>query len=327
MTFAYPYLLALPPLTILLYLLRSRDCQAISYPSIYGISQIKPTLRLLLRVPVLWSLSIASLILLSIAAARPQNITVLNEPALSRNIMLTIDVSPSMSSADVGESNANLRRIDAVKAVVREFVAARSGDRIGLVVFGGKAYLQSPLTLDHGLLGEFIDRLKDGMAGDGTAIGDGLGVSLKRLEPLAGSSKAIILLTDGSNNAGEVNPLQAAKVASELGIKIHTIGIGSSKPVVQTFPGFFGQQYRQQVEYDEPMLKEIAKLTGGVFYNAGTLSKLKEVYEEIDKLERQEGKEPEKKIAEELFFKFAAWGSACYLLFVFLTRTYFLKVP
>jgi Ca-activated chloride channel family protein len=171
-----------------------------------------------------------------------------------------------------------------------------------------------------------VKRLQVGMAGEDTAIGDGLGLSLKRIQNIPGSAKAIILLTDGVNHAGQVNPLKAAKIARDLGIKIHTIGIGTNQIINQGLPGMlFSTQ--QQAEFDEETLKKIAEITGGFYFNASSLEGLKRVYNEIDKLEKTNADDSAQRIVQELFPKAAAVALFCYLLLVLLGRSVFLKVP
>jgi Ca-activated chloride channel family protein len=213
--------------------------------------------------------------------------------------------------------------------VVAEYVRNRTQDRVGLVVFGNTAYLQSPLTNDTALVEELVNNIRPGMAGDGTAIGDGLGLALKRLKEIEGSTKAIILMTDGVNNAGQVSPLKAAQVAHDLGIQIHTIGIGAGAAPLgdQLFGGLVGIPGGPLAEFDEATLKEIARLTNGVYFNARSLEGFKDVYKEIEKLTQSEEKEPARTAVDELYLPFAVSGLVCYLLLLLLASTAFLKVP
>lgn len=328
LSFAYPVALAFPAVVLFFSRLSGPVTAAVNYPRTEFLSKISPSLRLRIRSPLLKFLTACSILCLSLAAARPQRVSVVEAQSEARNIMLSLDVSKSMEAQDFKSDSGETSRIEAVKSVVREFIAARHGDRIGVVVFGTAAYLLSPLTQDVNILLELVDRLQLGLAGDGTAIGDGLGLALKRVRELKQGSKAIILLTDGVSNSGQVNPLKAARMAKNLGIKVHTIGIGSNKPVTVRMPGdFFFQRSVQQVEFDEATLKKIAEITGGVYYNASDVAGLKRVYNEIDKLERQEDKAPQQRIAEELFMPFALIGLISYLVFLLLAKTIFLKVP
>lgn len=263
--------------------------------------------------------------MLAIAAARPRMLLIHEQKYLGRDLILTLDVSGSMKEYDFkAPGSRTLTRLDAVKLVVSEFVKERIGDRIGLVIFGSHSYVQAPLTSDHGLLVQLINLLRVGVAGDGTAIGDGLGTSLNRLKDIEGSSKAIILLTDGANNSGQVNPLQAAKIAKQLDIKIHTIGIGSGRSRRQ---GSLSSIRGAQAEFDEPMLKEIASLTGGVYFNAKDLEGLKRVYDEIDSLENRATDEPQRQDFQELFAPYA-FAAGCFLvLYLLLSETIYRKIP
>jgi Ca-activated chloride channel family protein len=322
----YPAFIFFPLLYFIRFFVFKKPRTGVPYGSIPALRSIAGGFRAKLRTPVLFLLSFSFICLLSLAAARPQIIDEVITPSESRNLMLTIDLSGSMGTVDFRSAFGQVNRLEAVKAVVSEFVRERSQDRIGLVVFGTNAFLQSPLTLDHNLLLEMLDRLQVGVAGEDTAIGDGLGLSLKRIQDIEGSSKAIILVTDGVNRTGEVNPIKAANIAKDLGVKIHTIGIGSKE---QSRQGPFGIILRggQAAEFDEATLKKIAEITGGVYHNASSLEGLKKVYNEIDKLEKTENDDPNKQIVYELFPVICLAALGIYLLLILLSRSYFLKVP
>lgn len=324
---AFPAALLLPAaLGILLLWLKpkSRAIPCASAPSLAG---VPASLRARLRTPVLGLLTISALLLAGFAAARPQRVQLLEKDDKARNIMLAIDLSQSMAANDFGGSFGRMNRLEAVKSVVRDFVAERRGDRIGLVVFGNRAFLQAPLTKDLGLVEQVVKSLEVGIAGDGTAIGDGLGLSLKRIQDLPGRSKAIILLTDGVSNAGSVNPLKAAAVAKDLGIKVHTVGVGTNAGSLSVGGGFFGLPVQSQAEFDEKTLKDVAALTGGVYFNASTLQGLQEVYKSIDSLERTVGDDAPQEETEELFPPLLVAAIVCYLSLLLLSRTVFLKLP
>jgi len=325
MMLLYPFYLLLPLGFLAAYFIRRPRIAAVLHPQIPLLQSLRPTWKARLRKPTLIVLAAFSLILFSLAAARPQFESYLTPPEMSRNLILTLDLSGSMGARDFQTNYGRTNRLEAVKSVVAEFIKARPKDRIGIVVFGTHSFLQSPLTLDHELLVEMVKRLQVGMAGEDTAIGDGLGLSLKRIQDVEGQSKAIILLTDGVNHAGEVNPLKAAQIAKDLGIKVHTVGIGSNQPMDRGGAGFLFQ--RGQPEFDEATLKKIAEITGGVYYNANTLEGLKEVYDEIDKLETTKADDPSRRISEELFPFFAGAAIIVYLCLVILSRSLFLKVP
>lgn len=203
-------------------------------------------------------------------------------PQSGRDIMLALDLSGSMQTPDMKLQGKYLTRLAVVKIAARKFIEARKGDRLGLVLFGTRAYLQTPLTFDQQTVLDMLDDATIGLAGPQTAIGDGLGLSLKQLENAPGHSKVIVLLTDGGNNAGNVAPLDAAAMAKKMGIKIYTIGIGAKELEVE---GLFGPEIIHPTsEVDVNTLKEIAKMTGGLFFRADSGDKLEEIYQAIDQL-------------------------------------------
>jgi Ca-activated chloride channel family protein len=219
--------------------------------------------------------------------------------------------------------------MEGVKIVVAEYVHSRTQDRIGLVVFGHSSYLQSPLTADTALVEELVGELGPGMAGDGTAIGDGLGLGLKLLKDIEGESKAIILMTDGVNNAGLVGPIKAAKISKDLGIRIHTIGKGVGEAPLgdQVLGGVLGLSFGPRAEFDEATLRQIANTTGGVYFNAQSLEGLKAVYHDIEKLTETEKDQPSRTQVEEKFPPFLIAALLTYLLTLLLSFTVFMKVP
>ena len=327
-SFRYPLLLYTPLLLLILALWFRRQQQAALFPQLQFLRQAGVSMSVLARQIVLPILGWSFLCFLSIAAARPQRVQYLPVAFHSANIFLAIDISPSMGTDDFISGSSAVTRLRAVKKVIAEFVEGRPMDRIGLAVFGGKAFLQSPLTLDHDMILSLVDRLEVGMAGDGTALGDGLGVSLKHMRRIPAEAQAIVLLTDGVSNAGQVNPIKAAKVARDLGVKIHTIGIGSDQ-VRDTgiAGGIFPFSIRSQAEYDEETLRKIAELTGGAFFNARDMKGLQRVYKEINALQKTSQDEPERRIAEELFPQYALIAFLAYALYLLLTNTIWMKVP
>ncbi len=334
MSFAYPWLLLAPISVGFCMFIRHRRSAAALCPAVGALAQAPGRIRIVLRRFSLGLLGLVTVIMLSLAAARPQRITIADQLNNGRNLVLALDVSPSMSATDFRSGGRRMTRLSAVQQVVTDFIDARPFDRMGLVVFGGRAYLQSPLTRDRSVLKNLVGRLEVGMAGDGTAIGDGLGQSMKRIEEMRKSAgqadipAAIILLTDGVSNAGQVNPIKAAKVAGDLGIKIYSIGIGSKEPVTVSLPGgIFTQQVQAQAEFDEETLREMADLTKGKYFNAMSLEDLSKVYREIDKLETSAQDEPGAPIVEELFWNYALIALSAYALYVALTWTVFLRVP
>lgn len=197
--------------------------------------------------------------------------------------MLAIDISGSMLARDFKPD-----RITVAKEVAGEFIADRYGDRIGLAVFAGESFTQSPLTTDKGTLQTMLTRVRSGVVEDGTAIGNGLATAINRLRESEAKSKVIILLTDGVNNRGEIAPLMAAEIAADMGIKVYTIGIGVRGKAPYPAVDMFGNTTFQMVdvEIDEKTLEEIASLTGGKYFRATDKQKLKAIYDEINQLEK-----------------------------------------
>lgn len=221
--------------------------------------------------------------LLVIAASGPQWLgkpVVL--PQSGRDIMLAVDLSGSMQIPDMKVGDHYLNRLIVVKRAARKFIEARQGDRLGLILFGSQAYLQTPLTFDRKTVLQMLNDATIGLAGTQTAIGDAIGLAIKRLEKTPGKSKVLVLLTDGANNAGSVRPLDAASIAKQFGIKIYTIGIGANRLVV---PGIFGPQViRPTSSLDEKTLQEIADMTGGLFFRAANSNDLHRVYQQLNKI-------------------------------------------
>ena len=267
---------------------RPQQLPALCFPVLEAVRAVGPGRRVRWRwiLPVLRAVA---LILLVVALARPQ----LGKAATQIytegiDIMLAVDLSGSMLSEDFQLDGRRANRLDAVKAVVRTFLEHRPGDRVGLVLFAGRPYTQSPLTLDHGWLLKNLERAHIGMIEDGTAIGSALATAVSRLEASDAKSKIVILLTDGQNNTGKVPPLTAAEAAKTLGYRVYTIGAGTrgSAPFPQT--DAFGRKVYVSlpVDIDEDTLRHIADITGGKYFRATDTASLQEIYDEIDKLER-----------------------------------------
>ena len=243
---------------------------------------------LIVKLPII--LRVLALVLMVAAISRPQkyNISSITKSS-GLDIILSIDTSGSMKALDFMENGKNITRLQAVKSVVNDFIRKREHDRIGLVVFGEKAYTQCPLTLDKGLLLKLIDNMEIGMAGDSTAIGLATALGAKRLENLKAETKILILLTDGRNNAGDIDPLQASEAASALGIKIYSIGVGGFGPAPFVVNTVFGKRIKNfDVDLDEDTLKKIAQNGGGQYFRASDTDELKKIYAIIDKLETTE---------------------------------------
>ena len=222
---------------------------------------------------------------LVIALARPQSFgDPLGVPVSGRDLMLCIDISGSMRETDLYAGNQRVTRMAVVKQVARDFVARRVGDRVGLIMFGSQAYVQTPLTYDHQTVQHFLDEAVVGLAGRSTAIGDAIGLGVKRLRDRPEASRVLILLTDGENSEGVVDPIDAARLAAQYDIRIHTIGVGSD-PRSSVFGTPLGAQ---RGDLDERTLQTIAKTTGGEYFRARNQQELERIYREIDQLEPAE---------------------------------------
>ncbi|WP_439134458.1 VWA domain-containing protein [Pseudomaricurvus sp.] len=222
------------------------------------------------------------------AAARPMWIgDPVALPASGRDLLLGVDISGSMETPDMEWQGENYDRLSIVKAVVGDFVKRRQSDRLGLVLFGTRAYLQAPLTFDRTTVNQLLQEAQLGLAGEKTAIGEAIGLGVKRLRDRPRDSRVMILLTDGANTAGQVTPLKAAELAEKADVKIYTIGIGADEMVT---PGLFGSSFGSRrvnpsADLDEATLKAIAQQTGGQYFRARSPEDLQLIYQQLDKLE------------------------------------------
>ena len=245
------------------------------------------------------------------------------------SIVLCVDVSSSMLSEDFTLGSGRASRLDAVKAVVKEFVAARAEDRIGLVLFGARPYTQCPLTLDHGWLLQNLERAKVGMIEDGTAIGSGLATAVNRLRASTAKSKFVVLLTDGQQNAGRITPETAAEAAAALGIKVYTVGAGTRGLAPFPMQDMFGNKvYRPvPVDIDEKTLEKVAQATHGRYFRATDTKSLHDIYAEIDRAEKTPFEAPEFLDYHELY-PWLVWPAlALVLVEVALGETALRKLP
>jgi len=227
------------------------------------------------------------------------------------DLMLAVDLSGSMKALDFSSRSEWISRLDVTKAVVGEFVREREGDRVGLVLFGDQAFLQVPLTLDSVSVVSMLENAVSGMAGDATAIGDAIGLSVRHLRERPEGSRVIILLTDGADTASSIPPLEAAKLAASYGIRVYTIGVGKSGRV--PFPDGRGGVVMANMSMDPGLLKEISALTDGQYFLATDSSALAEVYERINELEKSESEVREYLVREPLF-RFPLGGAVFCLL-------------
>ncbi|MBC7474545.1 MAG: VWA domain-containing protein [Candidatus Sericytochromatia bacterium] len=275
-------------------------------------------------------LRLLTISLFIITLARPQigqaNSEVLTEGI---DIMLAIDTSGSMAAVDLTIGQDRATRLDVVKKVVKDFVAKRTTDPTGLIVFGTEAFTQCPLTLDTNILNQFVGTLEIGMAGDSTSIGNAIGLAVTRLKDAKKSkSKVIILLTDGANTSGKVAPDKATEIAVTYGIKIYTIGIGTSGKIPFVQNTVFGPQIVYgEADLDEKALKIIADKTGGMYYRAKNTNELEKIYGDINKLEKSEVKIKKYMDYKELFSYFLIPALLFLLLEIILSNTRFLRIP
>ncbi len=304
MTFARPWLLLLllllPVAGLLWFRLRSHFASGVGFPVPQGMHATEGRRALLARgLPLVRALA---LICLVIALAGPRlGRTQVKSYSEGIDIMLALDISGSMRALDFAPGN----RLDAAKQVARDFVAGRAGDRIGLVVFASNSYTQCPLTTDHAVLRELIDQVQIGDIADGTAIGMAIGNALNRLKDVPGKSRVIILLTDGMNNTGVLEPLTAAGLAQQMGVRIYTIGAGTKGRAPYPFTDPFGGEVVRyiDVDLDEETLQAIATTTGGLYFRATDLPSLARIYERIDELEKR-------RVETEEFVEYNEIGSA-----------------
>ncbi|MBM3316600.1 MAG: VWA domain-containing protein [Candidatus Eisenbacteria bacterium] len=288
MTLAHPWMLGLLPLLIALAFLwgrsRRRIERGLSFPAPPALPRVAGRRAHLARwLPALRLLALAILVV-ALAGPRLGRARVVSHSE-GVDIVLAIDISGSMRALDFPPGD----RLEAAKEVARRFIAGRRGDRIGLVVFASSAYTQCPLTSDQGVLLELLDGIRIGDIADGTAIGMAVGTALNRLKAVPGESRVIILLTDGMNNTGALDPLTAAELARSLGVRIYTIGAGTRGTAPYPFDDpVFGRRIRQvEVDLDEETLRRIADVTGGLYFRATDAESLARIYERIDELEKR----------------------------------------
>ncbi|MDJ0782034.1 MAG: VWA domain-containing protein [Desulfosarcinaceae bacterium] len=332
--FASPTALLLLGLLPLMVWWRSRQPgAALDHSGLTAVVGLRPTLAVRLCRVLPW-LKWLALVLMVVALARPQwgvrQTTILSEGI---NIVLAVDLSESMAALDFKAEGKVVNRLAAVKAVVAEFIASRaaerSGDRIGMVVFGSQAYTQLPLTRDYDTLLRVLDRLEIGAAGKSTAIGDALGISVKRLADIASEANLIVLLTDGRSNSGSLSPQAAAQAAKAKGVKVYTIGVGSrGKVPFRVQSPLFGERIvYQRVDIDENALAAIAAATDGLYFRAEDTEGLRKIYATIDEMETTE---VELKTYDQYndLYRYLLLPALCVLiLWTVLVNTRFLEVP
>ncbi|MBN1541954.1 VWA domain-containing protein [candidate division KSB1 bacterium] len=319
-------LLALLPLLAVLFIRRHRHSSGtVRYSNLGLLKAIPQTFLSKLRQLPFW-LRMLALAFFVIAFARPQagqkEQEILTEGI---DIILAMDISSSMLAEDFKPKN----RLEAAKVVAADFIRGRQNDRIGLVVFAGQSFTQCPLTLDYGIILQFLQDIEIGMIEDGTAIGMALANCVNRLRNSEAESKVVILLTDGQNNRGEIDPITAARLAQAYGIRVYTIGAGTKGEALYPVDDpVFGRRYvRMAVQIDEDLLQRMAGITGGRYFRATDKTSLEEIYAEISELEKTKIQIKEYTRYEELFLRFAVIGLFFLLLELVLSQTRFRKIP
>ena len=311
LTLAWAWLLLLLPLPWLvrrwLRAAQGAGMQALRVP---WFAMMQDSVAAWMKKPVIATLAAAIWLLLMLAAARPQWVGEIETlPVTGRDLLLAVDISGSMDTQDMVLKGRPVNRLAVVKKVAGEFIQRRKGDRVGLVLFGSRAYLQTPLTFDTETTAILLDESEIGLAGRETAIGDAIGLAVKRLREDAASERVLILLTDGANTSGEVQPMQATEFAAREGLKIYTVGVGADEMMVQDF--FGSRLVNPSADLDEDTLKAIAERTGGAYFRARDAEALARIYEQLDELEPVESDQEAIRPVDELFF----WPlSAAFLL-------------
>ncbi len=319
-------LLALVPIVIAWYIFyEKRRTSRILYSDLRIVTDAKPRGRIWANY-VSPGLKILGLALLIVALARPQTGNTVSEVETEGiDIILTLDISGSMKAEDFKPEN----RLHVAKEEIKNFIASRVNDRIGLVVFAGESFTQCPLTLDYNILLDFLEEVTFGMVEDNTAIGMAIANSCNRLKNSPAKSKVIVLLTDGVNNAGEIDPVTAAEIAKTLNIKIYAIGAG--KPGPAPYPvddPVFGRRYiNVENEIDEASLRKIAEITGGKYFRAKNEEGLHEIYNEISELEKTKIKTKQYMNYSELYLYFLMTGAGVVLFEALLSQTRYRKIP
>ena len=332
---AWPWLLVLLPLPWLLKkLLPSRDSatETVAAPvmpiqarlqGLPGVSTRGVGRRRWLTV-----LLVLAWTLLVVALARPQHTgEATHVPITGRDLMLAVDISPSMEERDMILQGRPLNRLEALKVVLDDFILQREGDRLGLLLFGSEPYIQAPLTFDHETLRTLLSEAGLGMAGRATAIGDAIGLAVKRLRERPQEHRVLVLLTDGANTAGNLTPEKATEIAADSNVRIHTIGIGSESSIQR---GLFGsRRVNPSSNLDEELLQDIASETGGQYFRARSIEELQGIYQEIDRLEPLELEGKPWRPVTELYAWPAGAALALWLggLCLARSRTLFSRIP
>jgi len=326
-TFAHPYwfiLLIVPILMIVWYIYkRNKVAPSLILSTAPILFKQKNNFKIVLK-HLLFGLQILAIILIIIALTRPQSSNNLQDVETEGiDIMLSLDVSGSMLARDFKPD-----RLEASKDIAAEFINNRPNDRIGLVIFSATSFTQCPLTTDHAALINLFKGVKYGFLEDGTAMGDGLSTAVLRIKDSNAKSKVIILLTDGVNNSGSIDPITAAEIAKTYGIRVYTIGVGTLGEAPYPVQTPFGTHLQMmKVEIDEPVLKQIAQITGGQYFRATSNDKLRQIYNEIDKMEKTKILVHEYKRKKEEFYPFTLFASIIFITISIFNVSLLKKLP
>ncbi len=326
-TFANPeffWLMLVIPLLALWYILKKQNAE-IRMSSLKSFEGIKPSFKVRMR-HTLFVLRIIAIALLITALARPQSKSDFRDVKTEGiDLLIAMDISASMLAQDFKPN-----RIEVAKETAIEFIDNRVNDRLGLIIFSGEAFTQCPLTTDHAIIKNMFKDIKTGMVKDGTAIGMGLATAVNRIKDSKAKSKVIILLTDGVNNSGSIAPLTAAEIAKLYGIRVYTIGIGTIGKALSPIAMYPNGQYEYgyvDVDLDEKMMRGIAEMTGGKYFRATDNMKLKNIYKEIDNLEKTVIQEKTYTNRAERFLPFALLAGILLSLEIILKYTIFRSIP
>lgn len=319
-------LVLIPLFSVLRHYRLRRDRARLRFSSIAALKEAGASPKTALRF-VPGFLRTAAMMLIVLALARPQSyMDIFKSYTEGLDIVLALDVSTSMRAEDLAKGK---NRLDVAKEVVDWFLSKRETDRVGMVVFAAVAYTQCPLTLDYGLVRQFLETLETGMIEDGTAIGNALASAVNRLRNSKAKSKLAILLTDGVNNRGEIDPLTAAEMAEDFGVKVYTIGIGSMGTAPYPVQDMFGRTFYQNVpvEIDEELLREISERTNAKYYRATNRTRLEEIFADIEKLEKTKIESYGERRFRELFGWLLAPALLLILLELALSETWLRVLP
>lgn len=325
--FAHPWVLwglLVLPLLAFWYVRRfGRITAGLRFSSLLPFRDVRPTPRERLR-HVPFALRLAGIALLIVALARPQSsMEGENITTEGIDIVLVLDISGSMLAEDFRPN-----RIEAAKTVASRFIDGRRNDRIGLVIFSGQSFTQCPMTLDYRVLKNLLRQVKSGMVEDGTAIGMAIAQAVNRLKDNEARSRVMILLTDGMNNRGEIDPITATQIAQSFGIRAYTIGVGTMGTAPYPVQTPFGVRYQNvPVEIDEKTLQTIAAMTGGQYFRATNNRSLQQIYDEIDQMEKTRIEVTQYRSTTELFYGWALAGLLALLLEWLLAGTILRKLP